>query len=181
MFRIHPASVALGIGLFAAGGLCAAHFQAPVAAATASDGPQVVETSNLPEPVQATVRKYYGKLEGCKATLESDEGVVVYEIEGKGPEGKGLDMKVVANGQVFEIEREVGPDALPPEAQANIAKAMPGAAITKIEAVEMRYYGVQLTTKDGKQTEIAVGASGRVSQDEEGDEEGEEGEEDEGH
>jgi len=83
MFRIHPSSVALGLGLFAAGGLCAAHFQTPAAASTGLDGPQVVETSKLPEAVQATVRKYYGKLEGCKATQESDEGVVVYEITRK--------------------------------------------------------------------------------------------------
>ncbi len=138
--------------------------------------PDVIDVAKTPTEVQTTAKKYYAKFDGCKVTQARDNGVTIFEFEGKGAEGLGLDIKVCANGQIAEVEREISADALPGDGKVNLAKQFPGAKTTKVEAVEMHYFGVNLTTKDGKATEVMVGPSGAVFEDEEGDE-GDEGDE----
>jgi hypothetical protein len=184
MLTVPLAGIALigSTGLFALGLACgsASTRHAVVAQDDDEESQSVsVDMTKVPAEVQTAAKKYFGALDGCKASREDDEGDVTYEIEGKAADGMGLDLKISANGQIAEVEREIKADALPAAGRANLEKQFPGAKTVKVEAVEMHYFSVKLD-QGGKHKEVAIGASGRVFDDEEG-EEGEGGEEAEEH
>jgi len=142
-------------------------------------GETPVDVTKLPAPVQATAKKVFGKLDGLKATQETQRGVVLYEVVGKGAEGMDLTFTCVAGGQVNEVERQIPMNQLPADAAANLQKAFPGATLLSAEEVESHYFEVKLKT-DGQEKKVVVGASGAVYMEEEEGEEGEEGEEEGG-
>ena len=194
MFKPLHASSLFGFGLLTAGGVLAiglACSSSGAAGAPAHEGlhasaqeedegegdEQKVEMSKVPEAVKTSAMKYFGKLDGCKASTEKENGVLAYEIAGKTADGMELSLLCAANGQVAEVEREIAASALPAEGRANLEKRFPGSTTTMIESIEKHYFEVKLV-QNGKRKELIVTASGRVWEAEEEGEKGEEGEED---
>jgi hypothetical protein len=142
------------------------------------DDEEAIAIDKLPEVVKAAAMKYFGKLDGCKAMVEKDEGQTLYEINGK-VNGLALSVLCAANGMVSEVEREVAADKLPPEVRSAIQKTMPGATLATAEEIEEHAFEITVTGKDGKKAHVTVSVGGYIE--EHGKNGEEEGEEDEGH
>lgn len=125
------------------------------------DEEEAIDVAKLPEPVRASATKQFGKLEGCKASSESEHGAKIYEIVGKGGDGLELTLTVTSTGTVMEVERETKADALPGEVRATLAKSYGDATVKKAELVEERFYEMHLTRGD-KRLEVKVTATGHV-------------------
>ena len=135
-------------------------------------GEEQIDVAKLPEPVQAAAKHAFGKLDGLEASKESDEGLTLYEINGKGSDGADLSIKCVAGGQVVELERGIPLTGLPGDAAANLKKAFPDGTAVSAEEIEMHFFEVRVTS-GGKTEEVRVDASGRVYREErESEEEG---------
>jgi hypothetical protein len=125
------------------------------------DEEESVDLAKLPEPVRAAAEKQFGKLDGCKASSESEHGAKIYEVVGKGGDGMYMSLNITSSGLVFEIERETKADALPGEVRATLSKEFGGATMKKADVVEERFYEVQMSKAD-KKFEVKLSATGRV-------------------
>jgi hypothetical protein len=126
-----------------------------------ADEEESVEIGSVPEAVRAGARTYFHDLSACKASRESENGAPVFEIVGKGEGGRDVSLNVTSGGSVFEVEREIASDGLPPEVRATIAREFGDAAVKKAEAIEVHYYELHLV-KDGKRVEARISATGEV-------------------
>jgi len=126
---------------------------------------EAIEIANVPEAVRAGARKYLPDLSACKASRESEHGAPIFEIVGKGESGRDVSLNISSAGSVFEVEREIASDGLPPEVRATLAREFGDAAVKKAEAIEVHYYELHLV-KDGKRVEARISATGEVMQDE---------------
>lgn len=172
----------VGIGILGAGALVATTLAAtPVRNAVFGgstfvrsqdeDDEHEIEMSAVPDAVKATATRILGSIEGCKASMEKEDGATLYEVSSAAAK---TDVKLTADGHVVEVERVLAAEALPAGALANLKSKFPGASITEIEEVEQHYFSVAML-KDGKKARAVLSATGRVWSGE--DEEGEEGEE----
>jgi uncharacterized membrane protein YkoI len=120
--------------------LCALGLSAVLAAETK------VKMTDLPTPVQQTVKEQTKDATLVGITKEKEKGKTVYEVETKA-NGKGRDIHIDETGAVIELEQEVEIDSIPPAAKAAIEKKAAGRKIIKVETL----------TKEGKTTyEAAV-------------------------
>ena len=126
-----------------------------------SDDEESIEIANVPEAVRAGARTYFHDLSGCKASRESENGAPIFEIVGKGESGRDVSLNISSGGSVFEVEREIASDGLPPEVRATVEREFGGAALKKAEAIEVHYYELHLV-KDGKSVEARISATGEV-------------------
>jgi hypothetical protein len=127
---------------------------------------------SLPGPVKAAIEALYPQATIEESELE-EEGIKVYEVELE-QEGKEVELTIAPDGTVMEKESEVALSDVPAAVQAAIVRAAEGAEIDEVTE-EVTYWVVTLkkleapqTTyeaeviKDGKETEIEVGADGSI-------------------
>src|SRR5437667_8181133 len=108
--------------------LCALGLSAAFAAETK------VKMTDLPMPVQKTVKEQTRDATLIGITKEKENGKTVYEVETK-VNGKGRDILVDTTGGLIEVEQEVEIDSIPAAAKAAIEKRAAGARITKVETL----------------------------------------------
>jgi hypothetical protein len=144
-----------------------------VAAAGRAEGPAEVK---LPDPVAATFKAQFPKAEIQKLTSEEEEGVVVYDFEFKDGDAE-KETDIAADGTMMEWTLVIPAEKIPPAAMKTIDKSAKGAALGRLEHIEVSYttkagkvvklpemvvrYAAELT-KDGKRTEVIVNADGSV-------------------
>src|SRR5713226_3278127 len=135
--------------------LCALGLSAAFAAETK------VKMTDLPMPVQQTVKEQTKDAILVGITKEKENGKTVYEVETK-VNGKGRDILVDTAGAVIEVEQEVEIDTIPSAAKAAIEKKAAGAKITKVETLTKRGNTTDeaAITKGKKTSEITVAADG---------------------
>jgi len=124
-----------------------------------------MDPAKLPEPVRASAQKYFADLSACKATHEGAAGAAVFEVVGKNGEGRALSVNLGGTGSVLEVEQEIAVDGLPAAVRETLAHKYGSAAVKKAEAVELHFYEVRLTKKDGKSFEVRVSGAGQVMED----------------
>ena len=135
--------------------LCALGLSAAFAAETK------VKMTDLPMPVQQTVKEQTKDATLVGITKEKENGKTVYEVETK-VNGKGRDILIDTTGAVIEVEQEVEIDSIPAAAKAAIEKKAAGARVTKVETLTK---GGKITyeaaiTKGKKTSEITIAADG---------------------
>jgi uncharacterized membrane protein YkoI len=121
-----------------------------------------VAFNTLPGAVQASARAEARGAEIIGVSKEVEKGRISYEIETK-VDGKSRDLSFDQTGKLLAIEEEVASTSLPAEAWAAIQKRAAGSTIKKIESVtegNSVSYEVGLTTRSGRNREIAVNTDG---------------------
>jgi uncharacterized membrane protein YkoI len=132
--------------------------------------------AKLPAAVKKTFRAEFPKGEIEKVDAEEEGGVTVYDIEFRdGTTEKETD--IAADGTMLEYTVVIEAKDIPDAAMAPIRKAAEGAAMKRIERIELSHetkdgkvvklpravthYAVELS-KGGKTAEIVVAADGKV-------------------
>lgn len=179
LFDLTPLFALAAFGLFAFGARpLLGPRAAPVRPAQDADE-SPIDVAKLPPAVQATVKRIFGTLENVKASQETEDGIQMFEIEGKGADGKNASFTCVASGQIQELERETTLTSLPSDTAKNLQRAFPGSTIVSAEEVQEHYFEVKIT-QDGKTRGAKVSVAGRVLNPPARKEKKEEDEEDEG-
>lgn len=126
----------------------------------------------LPAAAKAAVKALYPKGEIEEVEVEK-EGIKLYEVELE-QNGKEYEVAVTADGNVVEVETEIGLASLPPRVRAAITEAAEGGKVGEVTK-EVTYAVVKLVVldkpvtsyeaevvKDGSECEIEVAANGTV-------------------
>jgi len=157
---------AAGVGLLKDGGFRLTKIEVPL------------RDSGLPDPVAKTFRATFPGAEITKVDVDAENGVTVYDLEfTDGLIEKEAD--ITADGIMLEFTVVVSAEDVPAAAMKTVRKAAEGAAIGRIEHVQIKYeakdgktvrlarpvtrYAVELA-RGGKTTEIVVDPDGRVTE-----------------
>jgi hypothetical protein len=103
----------------------------------------------LPEPVANTFKSIFPKAEIEKIDVDVEDGVTVYDLEFR-EEKVEKETDIAADGTMLEFTIVVTEKDVPETAMKAIQKAADGAAIKRIEHIEISY-----ETKDGKAVKLA--------------------------
>jgi len=153
-----------GVGLLKDGGFKLTKIEVPL-----------LDTA-LPDSVTKTFKATFPKAEIMKVDVDVENGVAVYDLEFKdGATEKETD--ITADGSMLEFTIVVEAEDVPAAAMKTVRRAAEGAAIGRIEYIEISYeikdgrivklpetlinYAVEIT-RDGKTTEIVVNTDGTV-------------------
>ena len=135
-----------------------------------------IGTSGLPDPVAKTFSARFPRALIEKLEMEAENGAGVYDFEFReGSVEKETD--ITAEGTLLESTIVVAAEDVPAAAMETVRKAVAGAALKRIEHIEISYelrngspmrlakpvihYAVEIT-KDGRTTEIVVAPDGTV-------------------
>jgi len=157
---------AAGVGLLKDGGFRLAKIEVPP------------RDSGLPDPVAKTFRATFPGAEIAKVDVDAENGVTVYDLEfTDGLIEKEAD--ITGDGIMLEFTVVVSAEDVPAAAMKTVRKAAEGAAIGRIEHVQIKYeakdgktvrlarpvtrYAVELA-RGGKTTEVVVDPDGRVTE-----------------
>lgn len=131
--------------------------------------------AKLSPEAAAAIQKAYPAAKVGKATVETEDGVELYEVKLTSNAAE-FEAAVTQNGTIMEIETPVSAKDLPQAVTDAVAAAVPGAQIKETSKEEIladaktgklatpRMSYVIEVTKDGKEGELTVGADGKVSQ-----------------
>lgn len=128
------------------------------------DEEEVIPFSKAPNAVRTAMAKLAAETDVKKVERASEDGLVAFEIEYMA-DGEKRSATMTDKGEMIEIERPA--KALPEAVKAALAKAMPDAKLGNIESVQLFYYEIAVTTKDGKKGEAKVFANGKFVGEEE--------------
>ncbi len=92
---------------------------------------------------------------------EKEHGMELYEAEWKKGDGLEAEAKVMANGDLVEMEEEIDAAALPANVKAAVAKRFPAGAKLECEKVTMLMYEIEAKV-NGKERGILVLATGKI-------------------
>jgi uncharacterized membrane protein YkoI len=121
-----------------------------------------VRVDQLPPAVQTAMKEQTAGATIVGTSKEREHGRMTYEVQTK-RDGKGRDLTFDENGSLLEVEQEVDLDSIPGPAKGAIQKKVAGGTIKKVESVTQgstTSYEADMTTKDGKNREVAVNADG---------------------
>jgi len=122
-----------------------------------------IDRSQLPAPVEATVKAQSEGATVSGFSTETEHGQTYYEAELK-INGHSKDLLMDAQGNVVEIEEEVGMDALPDAVKGGLQTKAGDGKLLKIESLTKHgtlvAYEAQVIKK-GKKSEIQVGPDGK--------------------
>lgn len=132
---------------------------AVVGVATAGDAPKM-SLDQAPPEARAALLKLAGGAQIVAVEREKEGGVELYEAEWK-VNGKEAEAKVMANGDLVEMEEEIDAAALPAAVKAVVAKHFPAGAKIECEKVTMLVYEIEGKV-NGKEKGIAVLPTGKM-------------------
>ena len=92
---------------------------------------------------------------------DKEHGMELYEAEWKKADGLEAEAKVMANGDLVEMEEEIDAAALPPNVKAVVAKRFPAGAKLECEKVTLLMYEIEAKV-NGKERSILVLPTGKV-------------------
>lgn len=116
----------------------------------------------LPAAVLTAAKEHAGGATILGASTEKEHGRTTYEVETK-QDGKSRDLTFDEKGSLLEVEQEVDLDSLPAAAKEAIQKKLAGGTVKKVESVShgsVTSYEADVTSKSGKNREVAVNADG---------------------
>jgi uncharacterized membrane protein YkoI len=122
-----------------------------------------IKSSDLPAAVQATVtaQSQGATLRGLSE--EKEKGKTYYEAELQ-VNGHSRDVLIDPQGNIVEVEEEVALDALPAAVRDGLQAKAAGGKLVKVESLtkqgKLVAYEAQVI-KNGKKSEIQVGADGK--------------------
>lgn len=97
------------------------------------------------------------------AAVERDKehGIELYEAEWEKADGLEAEAKVMANGDLVEMEEEIDAAALPASVKAAVAKRFPAGAKLECEKVTLLMYEIEAKV-NGKERSILVLPTGKI-------------------
>lgn len=134
---------------------------AVVGVAVAGDQPKPKMTlDQVPADARAALLKLAGGAPIVEVEREKERGMEFYEAEWK-VNGKEAEAKVMANGDLVEMEEEIDAAALPAAVKAVVDKHFPAGTKIECEKVTMLVYEIEGKV-NGKGKEIAVLPTGKM-------------------
>jgi uncharacterized membrane protein YkoI len=121
-------------------------------------GDTKVAFSSLPAVVQIAAKHQANGAMIVGATKEVEKGRTTYEVETKAG-GKSRDLSFDKARNLLTVEQEVALDSLPTPVFEAIQRRAAGGTIKKVESINLDNsvsYEATVTTKSGKNAEIAV-------------------------
>lgn len=143
---------------------------------------QKLSLDQVPEAARAALMKLAGNAPITEVECEKEHGMVFYEAEWA-IDGREIEAKVTAGGDLVEMEEPVDAADVPEAVRAVAEKRFPGSATIKYEKVTIVLYEIEAKVGD-KKKEITVLPTGKVcgkghkgKEDKDDDDDGEEEEE----
>ena len=128
---------------------------------------KAITLSESPAPVQDAFRRIAGSAAATKVVREEEHGATEYEIDYK-KEGRSCSLRTTPDGDVVEIEQEMGSSAMSATVMKALAHRFPDATVEHAEQVTEYHYSLRIVDH-GKKRSIEVTPSGRVEESEESD------------
>jgi len=133
-----------------------------------------VPLDKLPKAVADAVKKRFPDAELVKASKETEDGKMFYEVSVKDKDLKA-DVTLTAEGQVQEMEKEVAAKDLPAAVTEALEAKYPKAALKKSEEIikvrdgaeKLESYEVLLVTTEKKTVEVVFSPDGKIIKTEE--------------
>ena len=171
----------LALAVLLSGACAQKQESAPPATATAAPADKgELKLGDAPQPVQQTVKAQIGNGELVGFGTEREKGETLYEAELK-INGRAKNLLVNASGAVVTVEEEHSLSELKPALQAEIQKTAGKSRIVFLESVtkggKLEGYEIRVQDATGKESGMALTATGKLQPKEE--EEDEEDEKDE--
>jgi uncharacterized membrane protein YkoI len=155
----------------------AAYIVLYAASAAAIADEKKIEVSELPKAVVKAAKKAFPEAQIVGAAKETEDGETIYEVMMK-LEGKSIDLAIDDEGEIEEIEKEIGVEDLPRAVIKAVRKKFPQGEIEKVEEVsdedDKVVYELAIETKGGKTVEVVFSPNGKIIEDE-GDDEDDDG------
>jgi hypothetical protein len=128
--------------------------------------------SRIPEKVMETLKKRFPAAEIHKWTRETENNVVLYDIEFT-QQGRKLEADIKDDGSIENWERAIAAGDLPAAVRQSVEKQYPGATLSEVMAVtavhggkeSLEGYEVVLKTAAGKDVEVTVAPDGKILED----------------
>lgn len=127
---------------------------------------RVVELDAVPPALRERAARLLPDARFVTANTETEaDGTVVYELQGRLADGRGVEVDLFADGEVEEFEIEFTRELVPDAVLQAVAKRYPGFRPSFIEAthsetkkvVGYEFFG----ERDGKEMDLDVSADGR--------------------
>lgn len=143
--------------------------EAPAAETKPTDNLQL---DKIPPAVMDGLKTRFPMAEIQKWTEETEEGVVVYDIEFT-QEGKKFEVDVKADGTLANWEETIEAKDLPEAVSQAVETKYPGSTIREIMQITnvndgteaLEGYEIVLQTPDMKEVEVTVGPDGKILED----------------
>lgn len=135
--------------------------------------------NDVPEAAREAMKKLAGGARTTEVERENEHGVACYEAEWK-VNGREVEAKVMANGDLLEMEQEVSASEVPQKVKAAAGKVFPAGADVEYERITVVMYEVEGKV-DGKEREILIFPTGVIhsQMDDEDEDEGDDEDDDE--
>ncbi len=150
--------------LFGAVALCAL-LPATAWSAEAKDE-DAVTMKDVPVEAKAAAQAAGNGVVFEEVDIDLDNGTATYELAGKGPDGKTIEVDVMSDGTIEEVEQEISMDAVPDAVKKLLAKYMPNFKATKAEKSTRTnfevFYEFDGTDAAGAELDIEVRSDGKV-------------------
>ncbi len=121
---------------------------------------QKMSLDQVPEAARAALMKLAGNAPIGEVECEKEHGMVFYEAEWT-IDGREIEAKVTANGDLVEMEEPVDPTDVPEAVKAVAAKKFPADAQVKYERVTIVFYEIEAKVGN-KEKEIMVLPTGKM-------------------
>jgi hypothetical protein len=140
--------------------------------AVAQDKATKVEPGRIPKAVMDTLKSKFPKAIVEKATKETVDNQVIYDLEGK-QDGKKCEADIREDGTLLNYEKEFPAKDLPSAVKKTVEQKYPKSTLKEVlECTELKDrkevmvgYEIVLDTADKKEVEVTVAPDGKIIED----------------
>ena len=119
-----------------------------------------ISLDQIPDKAREALLTLAGGAPISAVECAQEHGLVLYEAEWSA-RGRAVEAKVTADGDLVELEEQVGADAVPRRVRAVAARVFPQGARIKYEKAMVVVYEIEARV-DGREKEIRVLTTGRL-------------------
>ena len=123
--------------------------------------------SQVPAQVREALLKLAAGAKITEVEREKKHGIVTYEAEWE-VNGREAEAEVTADGDLIEMEEEIGASDVPAAVRAVAAKKFPAGVKIEYERITMKFYEIEAQV-GGREKEILVSPTGKILHSEAGD------------
>jgi uncharacterized membrane protein YkoI len=123
-----------------------------------------VPLDKVPTAAKAAADKAVPGVRWKKAEKEQEDGKTIYELKGRDPKGKKIEVEVSPDGKQVSVEEKVSLDAVPTAVKQAADKAVPGAKWKWAEQEkegDKTFYELKGRDPRGKQVKLEISADGK--------------------
>jgi uncharacterized membrane protein YkoI len=123
-----------------------------------------VPLDRVPAAAKAAADKAVPGVRWKKAEKEQEDGKTIYELKGRDPKGKKIEVEVSPDGKQVSVEEKISLDAVPTAVKQAADKAVPGAKWKWAEQENeggKTFYELKGRDPKGKKVKLEISADGK--------------------